>query len=190
MRCGSSSQRSRGSWLSRVGSRRRAQQAAMARLPGQGFSRPMRLGAGLMILVEVSNYVVPLVQQAQADTKDANVGIALRDIAWWQERGLTPSMSGVEDATGPLNYNEPTSDSSKVGRLLAEGDLEYLALTSLDHADWVGFKVWASAVLKNYRVGNITSKARGRFDRRLVRLTSAHSSTASESSRKPPSASM
>lgn len=136
--------------VSSSGLPRSTQRQIMGGLPGQPIPAGTRMVAGALLVITVVEEIAPLVQVARANAFSDNVAPALRNIMWWQSKGVYPKMEGVNDRWWPRS-NEWTTSPSRIQELLNSDDLDYLSLTSIDDSYWDNFTIWASSTLKNIR---------------------------------------
>jgi hypothetical protein len=129
---------------------RSVQRQTMGQLPGQPAPVGGRLMAGFMLIVTIAEIAAPVVKSARASAYAANVKKGLIDITWWQEKGVFPTMEGVNDRWWPRD-NEWTTSPQRIQELLNSNDLNYLVLTGIPDSSWDAFTVWASTHLLSYR---------------------------------------
>jgi hypothetical protein len=105
--------------------------------------------AGFMIVVTLVQEIAPVVKAAQDASYAEDVRKALLDIIWWQDKGVFPTMQGVNDRWWPRE-NEWTTSPARIQALLDSNDLDYLALTGIPDSAWDAFMIWASSHLQSY----------------------------------------
>jgi hypothetical protein len=128
---------------------RSVQRQTMAQLPGQPAPVAGRLMAGFMIIVTLAEIAGPMVKSARESSYAENVKKGLVDIIWWQEKGVFPTMEGVNDRWWPRD-NEWTTSPQRIQQLLDDDDLDYLVLTGIPDVYWDAFTIWASTHLISY----------------------------------------
>ncbi len=130
---------------------RREQARLFGSLPGAVPGGGTRVTAGFLIALEMVNLVAPLVEQERAHSADHDVGAALRDIMWWQDKGVAPTMKAVDDNLAPFWSNEETTDRATIQKWLDDHEVGFLALTGIEGApNWDRFGIWATTHLLNY----------------------------------------
>ena len=82
--------------------------------------------------------------------KDSDVGQALDDIIWWQEKNVPPLMEAVNDRWWPRS-NVWETDPARIKALLEADDCDFLSLTGLPDDHWPLFMIWASSHIQNFR---------------------------------------
>jgi hypothetical protein len=127
------------------------QRRVLGQLPGRPLPLRGRVGAAGMLALQLAMDVGPAVQAELERERSQNVGAAMADVLWWLDKGVAPHVVGVNDRLYPRE-NEPTTDLAKVLELHRAGDLDYLAITSIDEEEIeTGFVIWASSHLVSYR---------------------------------------
>jgi hypothetical protein len=129
---------------------RNVQRQTMGQLPGQPAPVGGRLMAGFMLIVTIAEIAGPIVKSARDSAYAENVKKGLIDIVWWQEKGVFPTMEGVNDRWWPRE-NEWTTLPKRIKELLDSDDLDYLVLTGIPETSWDAFTIWASTHLLSYR---------------------------------------
>jgi hypothetical protein len=128
----------------------RAQRKTMQSLPGAPAPMGSRFVAGGLLVVTIFNELAPLIQQAQAQANDDNVGRQLVDIMWWQSKGVFPSLHAVNDRWGWWR-NQHSRDPKEIQEWLNDGKIDYLAMTGIPDESWDLFTVWATTTIQTER---------------------------------------
>jgi hypothetical protein len=128
---------------------RRVQRQTLAQLPGQPGPVGGRIMAGFMLIVTLAELAGPVVKSVRESNYSDKIKKGLVDIMWWQEKGVFPTMEGVNDRWWPRD-DERTTSPQRIQQLLNEGDLDYLTLTGIPDTYWDAFTIWASTHLISY----------------------------------------
>ena len=135
---------------------RSEQRKTLEKLPGQAMPVGARVGAGVMLAIQIAIEIAPLIQIAQARAFDEDVRKSLLDIMWWQGKGIFPSMQGAIKHYFTKNESNIT-DPKRIQELLDKKELDYLALTDIgagqagQTGNWDRFAAWSGTHLKNYK---------------------------------------
>ena len=127
---------------------RRERRRIMQSMPGGGAGGGSRMVAGALLVITIANELAPLVQAERQASRTTDVERFLGDILWWQGVGVAPDVQGVDDNLWPYE-NEWTTDPERISTLLADDELDYLAVTGIDDAYWDVFMLWVQLNIKN-----------------------------------------
>lgn len=135
---------------------RREVRRVQQQLPGAPISAGRGAVGWGLVIVSVLNEVGPVVGQYRRNAYNYDVGTFMGDILFWQSTGVQVDLTAVDDNWAPFYDNEYTSDVTRVNELIAENELDYLAITGIpdDSAvarigNWDRFGLWAQHNIKN-----------------------------------------
>jgi hypothetical protein len=127
----------------------RAEQArVLAQTPGQPMPAGTRVMGGVLLAVAIFQEIAPIIQAEQARSFDENVSATLRDIMWWQSKGVFPRIQALNASVLP-DRDEWTQDPKRVQELIDAKNIDFLVVLGIEDPGWDAFTIWASTHLNN-----------------------------------------
>lgn len=127
---------------------RAEQRRILSQTPGQPMPAATRVMGGALLALAIFQEVAPLIQAQQARNYDVDVRAGLNDILWWQSKGVAPRVKALN--TNWFDPDEETTNPARIQQLLADNEIDFLALRGIDDAAWDAFTIWATTHLLTF----------------------------------------